>query len=495
MKNIIFFIIITTVVYSKTFWSDPIQISEDAQWPEAMIGYPEIIVDNNGHIHAFWSKSFQIEPGSLNWYSQIEYSKSNDGGNTWSEIENLTSDYNSKRICEIKAVCDSNNNIHLTYGRAYNPPIDDIYYMVYNGKEWTIPEIIVNSMYDMYLKMEISNSDIVYLVWNSGYYGALKYIDLKNDNPNWSDIFFLSEDDYYIKNISIDQNDDLYAIGTSNFYDQANHTYINRPYLFKFDIDSIAWTKIEEIGSYKEEVRGRAIVVNGNDLYINISVGPTMGDNIIEHLESDNTNIEWSAPYNYGSNNNWDCEMYKDNNDFLHLFEKHYYEVNNPEGITGLIHSIGKNGIWETTVIDSSEDYSYSNPRVTYDIKNDMNYLVYGKFDRINDIGKIYFHSKLNDTSIEEYSAIPNETVLFQNYPNPFNNETVIPYKLKENSEVEINIYNLKGELVKIVKQGFQYKGTYKYKLKVNEMSTGIYYYSLKIGNTTTGIRKMLYLK
>lgn len=43
----------------------------------------------------------------------------------------------------------------------------------------------------------------------------------------------------------------------------------------------------------------------------------------------------------------------------------------------------------------------------------------------------------------------PTSFNLAQNYPNPFNPETVIPYELPENSQVQITIYNLLGQQIR----------------------------------------------
>ncbi|MDD5102734.1 MAG: T9SS type A sorting domain-containing protein [Endomicrobiaceae bacterium] len=84
---------------------------------------------------------------------------------------------------------------------------------------------------------------------------------------------------------------------------------------------------------------------------------------------------------------------------------------------------------------------------------------------------------------------------LHQNYPNPFNNTTTIPYKLNENSDVQINIYNAKGEIAFEISLGKQNKGDYNYQLNANELTAGIYYYSLLIDGKAVDNKKMLYLK
>ena len=49
----------------------------------------------------------------------------------------------------------------------------------------------------------------------------------------------------------------------------------------------------------------------------------------------------------------------------------------------------------------------------------------------------------------EEETNIPTEFALQQNYPNPFNPETTIRFKLPQESDVKLMIYNVQGQLVR----------------------------------------------
>ncbi|MBI4848801.1 MAG: T9SS type A sorting domain-containing protein [Nitrospirae bacterium] len=55
--------------------------------------------------------------------------------------------------------------------------------------------------------------------------------------------------------------------------------------------------------------------------------------------------------------------------------------------------------------------------------------------------------------------ALPDETVLLPCYPNPSNTGVRFPYKLAENTEVKIEIYNIAGELVRRLEEGMQSQG------------------------------------
>ncbi|HOJ19552.1 MAG TPA: hypothetical protein PLT92_13405 [Ignavibacteriaceae bacterium] len=57
--------------------------------------------------------------------------------------------------------------------------------------------------------------------------------------------------------------------------------------------------------------------------------------------------------------------------------------------------------------------------------------------------------------------VVTEEYKLLQNYPNPFNPSTVIPYRLKDGGYVKIMVYNLLGELVRVLQNGYQNPGYY----------------------------------
>ncbi|MBU1116305.1 MAG: T9SS type A sorting domain-containing protein [Bacteroidetes bacterium] len=92
--------------------------------------------------------------------------------------------------------------------------------------------------------------------------------------------------------------------------------------------------------------------------------------------------------------------------------------------------------------------------------------------------------SLLTVSNEEKYlDNLPKEFCLEQNYPNPFNPSTIIKYNLKFQSDVKIIVSNILGETVKILVDGFQNAGTYKYLFNADNLSSGIYYYQIIAGN------------
>ena len=92
-------------------------------------------------------------------------------------------------------------------------------------------------------------------------------------------------------------------------------------------------------------------------------------------------------------------------------------------------------------------------------------------------------------------NTVPVKTVLLQNYPNPFNPETWIPYDLTEDTEVDIHIFNIKGESIRQLSLGFKTAGTYRTleraaywdgRNAIGEyVASGVYFCTLHAGNIT----------
>jgi hypothetical protein len=99
---------------------------------------------------------------------------------------------------------------------------------------------------------------------------------------------------------------------------------------------------------------------------------------------------------------------------------------------------------------------------------------------------------------------LPAKTALLQNYPNPFNPETWIPFKLAQDSEVTIVIYDGNGQLVRLINLGAKPAGVYSTKDRAfywdgkndkgEKVASGLYFYQLKASDCSA-VRKMVIVK
>ena len=98
--------------------------------------------------------------------------------------------------------------------------------------------------------------------------------------------------------------------------------------------------------------------------------------------------------------------------------------------------------------------------------------------------------------SIDEriYTSIPNEFALMPNFPNPFNPMTNISYSLPVSGDVTLIIYNLLGEEVTRLVDGFRAAGEYNSTWDASNFASGIYFYRLQAGDFVQ-TRKIMLLK
>ncbi|MCK5051825.1 MAG: carboxypeptidase regulatory-like domain-containing protein [Candidatus Cloacimonetes bacterium] len=90
-------------------------------------------------------------------------------------------------------------------------------------------------------------------------------------------------------------------------------------------------------------------------------------------------------------------------------------------------------------------------------------------------------------------------TKLDNNYPNPFNPDTNINYSIKEAGYVTIEVYNIKGQLVKILVNDMRETGNYTAVWNGTDSSSksvasGVYFYKMKSGDYTA-TKKMILMK
>ena len=83
---------------------------------------------------------------------------------------------------------------------------------------------------------------------------------------------------------------------------------------------------------------------------------------------------------------------------------------------------------------------------------------------------------------------------LSQNYPNPFNPSTRIAYDVAKSGDVRLSVYNLLGQEVSTLVDGYQSAGRHTVIFDASHMASGTYFYILRSdGNVIT--KKMVLLK
>ena len=108
------------------------------------------------------------------------------------------------------------------------------------------------------------------------------------------------------------------------------------------------------------------------------------------------------------------------------------------------------------------------------------------------------------DGQFSSWAIPPERSALLQNFPNPFNPETWIPYQLAKDGDVMIRIYNVKGQIVKMLALGYQPLGVYTHRNRAaywdgadeqgDRVASGVYFYQLHTGKFAA-MRKLILVK
>jgi len=82
---------------------------------------------------------------------------------------------------------------------------------------------------------------------------------------------------------------------------------------------------------------------------------------------------------------------------------------------------------------------------------------------------------------------VPHRFSLYQNYPNPFNPTTHIEYSLSNDVDVQLQIFNNRGQLIRTLVEASQTAGRYTVEWNATDewgiqVSSGLYFYRLTAG-------------
>jgi thiol-disulfide isomerase/thioredoxin len=90
------------------------------------------------------------------------------------------------------------------------------------------------------------------------------------------------------------------------------------------------------------------------------------------------------------------------------------------------------------------------------------------------------------------YQNGPDTFTLSSVYPNPFNPSTEIEFTLPSDGYVRLSAYNVMGQEMSVIYDGFQSIGTHSYTWNASELPSGVYYIRLLSGNRVETTKAIL---
>ena len=79
-------------------------------------------------------------------------------------------------------------------------------------------------------------------------------------------------------------------------------------------------------------------------------------------------------------------------------------------------------------------------------------------------------------------------------YPNPFNPSTSISLDVLDAGNVNVSVYNLKGQMVSALAEGYMNAGNYTFKWDASDQVSGMYLIKAETGGNVS-IQKLLLIK
>jgi len=142
----------------------------------------------------------------------------------------------------------------------------------------------------------------------------------------------------------------------------------------------------------------------------------------------------------------------------------------------------------------------YTELILTFDESDSLYIFLYTGEDAPNNSRSLYLiKGSIDGITPDTDDEISKPVLTLTNYPNPFNPETEIKFALAKDSEVELSIYNLKGQKVKTLIDQYLIKGNHSAKWNGIDSSgfptsSGIYFLNLK-HDEGVKYKKMILLK
>lgn len=124
-----------------------------------------------------------------------------------------------------------------------------------------------------------------------------------------------------------------------------------------------------------------------------------------------------------------------------------------------------------------------------------VHYAVYSEIDNtVSASDSVIITKSITDVNDNPWADLPNSIDLYQNYPNPFNPVTSIAFNLPRQSNVQLEIINIQGQVVDVVNNGTLPAGYHEFEYDASSLSSGVYFYRL-ITDDSSQSRKMVLLK
>ena len=456
-------------------WTEPVNVSNMGGFNQV----PDFCFDNNGVIHCVWVHVFETN------FSKIFYNRSYDDGLTWTTPEDISLN-DEKRIGNPHIVCDSENNLHLTYDFDTGNYFETlIYYKKFDGT-WSEPFIVSENILSSYKNiLIIDNLNRLYCFWyHTGINGYFYYRYYEEEQ--WSEIFCPYTGNNHIVMIKpkVDINNNLKCIGSFHGDSQSNEDII---VFFEYFYENNIWGDLLQLTNNTTGPGKDLDLDNSNKPHIawrqkTPMTGPGNDSTMYRYFNG----ISWSYPELVVEDPK-EQKIIIDNNNQPNIFDREKYE----NGYK-LLYYYKFDEIWQGYIIDEADNLTSDlNPIKTAD----KIFIVYSKSD-IPAEGDIMLSKMDMIANIIEIKIIFGSLRIF---PNPFSKITKISFSLNKIKNIQIKIYSIQGKLINTLINENKTPGQYEIiwngkNLNGKEVKPGLYLIRLQSGRNIL-TRSVEYIK
>ena len=452
-------------------WAEPVNISNNAGGSTS----PDMAIGPDGKIHVVWEDYTRL--GSL-WWKDILYACYD--GIEWSEPEQVSAMDTTYSLDPFVAV-DSLGRPHVVWNHRAIFPDADAYYSYKTDTGWTEPLNLAphgSTQYDP--DICIDSRGFIHVVWSDFISGNGDIYYQYYDGVAWSDYVNISNStiDSGTPHIVVDSEDNLHVVWWEGD-------------IFYSRYDGIEWSPVVNISQNTLNSINQSIALDSND-NPHVVWRQSLGGYYTEIYYTYFNGEEWMEPEditNVGLRSGYPSIDINSRNVKCIVFI-----VDSQTGYPYINYSFYMNSHW--TYPDSIfDEYTAVSTSISVDDNDIFHVAASSGIVTYNDIVYTYFQpaNVINDFSRNTIS----ENISLTTYPNPFNISNTINYSVPDESEVNLSIYNINGQLVKTLMNGLisqgnyytQWNGTDRYGI---EVSGGVYFIGLKTNNHSQFIKIIL---
>ena len=218
------------------------------------------------------------------------YSSSTDGGDSWSELENISTDSVLPQNAEHAILIDSAGHLHMAWSQFRDPGHSDLFYSHWDGDSWSEPVLISNgSKYANRPSLAATQTGGIHFVWLSNAGGRYDVYHRYWDGATWSAATRVNGGSRNVEHytLGVDKRGQLHLVWYE-FHGPANSEVYHSWW------DGNAWGQPINVSHDDEASEAPLFLVGENETVHLVWLQPAGREGTVKHSQWDGNG--WSEP-------------------------------------------------------------------------------------------------------------------------------------------------------------------------------------------------------